>query len=156
MMAFVSFYRGPLMLNVSADIAAVFKKALEMINHSHSPYSQLKVVAALKLKKPKDTVVFGVNVENASFGATFCAERSAIVAAQSQLGGPLEAQYLMVLSSREGEPIPPCGLCLQVIQEFFPPELPIYLGGFNGLMQSWFFKDLLPRAFAADQLPNNS
>lgn len=140
------------MLNVTPEVEKIHRQTQSVLKNSHSPYSGLQVACALKLKG-QDQPVFGVNVENASYGATICAERSAIVRALSEKGGPLEIDYLLVISSYQGEPISPCGICLQVLAEFVTPQLKIYLGDCTSVVREGFFKDFLPQAFSKESLP---
>ncbi|MCK8058109.1 MULTISPECIES: cytidine deaminase [unclassified Fusibacter] len=87
--------------------------AIETTKLAYAPYSKVQVGAALLGKSGK--VYTGVNVENVSFGATNCAERTAIFKAVSE--GELEFTAIAVASSLD-HPITPCGICRQVIAEF--------------------------------------
>lgn len=89
---------------------------------SYSPYSHYAVGAALLCAD--GSIVCGCNVENASYGLTICAERSAVFQAVAQ--GKREFQALAVVGSGS-EPAWPCGACLQVLSEF-APTLTLYLG----------------------------
>ena len=89
------------------------KIAREVIHHSYSPYSGFKVAAALFANDGK--IYHGVNVENASFGLTNCAERSAIFTALS--AGARSFDTLVIYTPTK-EPVAPCGACRQVISEF--------------------------------------
>ena len=109
----------------------------------------------MKLKEP-DVCVPGVNVENASYGGTICAERSAIVSAVSQFGSNLSFDFAVVISTFDQGPIPPCGMCLQVFKEFVDDSFRIYLGDKNGLSQSFTMAEFLPHAFSSKQLPTDS
>jgi cytidine deaminase len=140
-------------MKISPHLIQAHKMAVAGLKKSYAPYSQLHVSAVIQLK-PGSTQVGGVNVENASYGATICAERSAIVSALSQLGGPLDLDFVLVISDFKGsDPIPPCGMCLQVIQEFAGPELPVYLGDEREIKKSFLLKELLPQAFNNKSLP---
>lgn len=89
---------------------------------AYSPYSKVQVSAALLCK---DGSVFkGVNVENSSYGATICAERSAIVSAISN--GNKDFVAIAISSNLEG-PISPCGICRQFLFEF-GGDLDVILG----------------------------
>src|SRR5947209_2601726 len=90
--------------------------ALEARQKAHSRYSQFQVGAALLTAEGQ--MVGGCNVENASYGAAICAERTAIVSAVSQ--GWTRFQALAVVADTS-TPCPPCGICRQVISEFFDP-----------------------------------
>ncbi|MEK6580085.1 MAG: cytidine deaminase, partial [Bdellovibrionota bacterium] len=83
--------------------------------NAYSPYSKVKVGAALRTRDGK--IFSGCNVENSSYGATVCAERVAIQKAVSELGGKIEIQELVVVTDAT-PPWTPCGICRQVIAEF--------------------------------------
>lgn len=127
------------------------KRAVEVLENSYSPYSKLRVSCALFIKEMNDFMV-GVNVENASFGATLCAERAAMVATCSRLG-TFSIEFAVIISDFKGEPIPPCGMCLQVFSEFAGGHLPIYLGNQKELIKEYQLKDFLPLAFSQQMLP---
>lgn len=115
--------------------------------HSHSPYSNYPVGAALKIKE-SDEWILGCNVENSSFGGTICAERSALCAARSQFGAftPVALVLITPVPAKTGSP---CGLCLQSLTEFCLGEFPICLSNPDGPQQIVQLKDLLPRPFQA-------
>src|SRR5579872_2981819 len=93
------------------------KQLLEQAHHAKekafAPYSKFKVGAALLGKSGK--VYLGCNVENASYGATICAERVAVVKAISE--GEKEFSSIAIVSS-SGDFTYPCGMCRQVMSEF--------------------------------------
>lgn len=113
------------------------KKALR---NSYAPYSRLKVGAAVLGGSGR--IYTGVNVENASYGLTVCAERVALYKAVSE--GEKSVKAVAVVSS-PGKRIIPCGACLQVIAEFGPGADIITLSakGFSPVKLTKF----LPRAF---------
>lgn len=136
---------------VSKALKEAHTLALKHLDCSHSPYSGLKVAAVVQLKQG---AIVGVNVENASYGATLCAERSALVSAVSQFGAPLDMDFILVISSFPGpEPIPPCGMCLQVLEELGRPDLPVYLGNQKEVKRQTTLAALLPQAFGRQSLP---
>lgn len=98
-------------------------KLLELLNNSYSPYSHFRVAAIVKMKDGKE--FNGVNVENASYGATICAERTAIVSAiaAGYKKDNFESLYVMCDNDKIGTP---CMLCRQVICEFFEKDKLIY------------------------------
>lgn len=141
------------MLKVDAQVVKAHQEVVKALQHSHAPYSGLHVAAAIKLKNSEQWVS-GVNVENASYGGTICAERSAIVSAISQFG-KTAFDCLIIISDAPGDsPIPPCGICLQVIKEFVGPDFDIYLGDAKHITRHLTLKDLLPQAFSGEMLPN--
>lgn len=95
----------------------VINKALETLKNSYSPYSNFKVGAAVLTSKMK--IFTGTNVENASFGATICAERSAIANAISN--GYKDITTIAIIADDNSDRniiVSPCGICRQVIAEF--------------------------------------
>jgi cytidine deaminase len=100
----------------------LIQRATEALSAAYAPYSGYRVGAALLCAD--GTVVTGCNIENASFGLTHCAERTALHAAVS--GG--RRQFRAIAIAASGEPAPfPCGACRQVLAEFCGPDLPVYI-----------------------------
>src|SRR5213079_1104474 len=91
--------------------------AVKVMENAHAPYSHFRVGAAILLSNGK--IFAGCNVENASYGMTNCAERTAIFAAVARLGPKIEIRAVAVTNDR-GVPCSPCGACRQVIYEFGP------------------------------------
>ncbi len=118
----------------------LIEKARKIKLNAYAPYSRYQVGAALLTR---DGEIFtGVNVENASFGLTVCAERIAIFNALSQGNQNLEA----IAISAQGEDIPyPCGACRQVMNEFNPDLIVILDSGHN--INVYSLRELLPMAF---------
>jgi cytidine deaminase len=87
------------------------------MKHAHAPYSNFRVGAALLTTK--GDVFVGCNVENASYGLTNCAERTAIFSAVAELGPTFEIRSIAVVND-QSVPCSPCGACRQVIYEFGP------------------------------------
>ena len=85
--------------------------------HASAPYSHFAVGAALLTADGK--IYGGCNVENASYGATNCAERTAVFSAVAELGPQMKVQAIAIVNGRD-VPCSPCGLCRQVIYEFGP------------------------------------
>lgn len=108
--------------------------------NSYAPYSHFQVGAALLTKTGK--LYLGCNIENASYGATNCAERTAIFKAVSE--GEREFERLAVAAG-DGSTAYPCGICLQVIHEFMP-EGSVILEK-EGELLSFSVKELLPHGF---------
>lgn len=126
------------------DLDRAVAVAAEARRHSHSPYSRFAVGAALKLKG-RDVYVPGCNVENASFGGTICAERSAVVSAVSQYG-KVEFESITVVTDSL-PPAYPCAFCRGVLSEFCGPELAVYLATPDGVKVTTTLGDLLPHPF---------
>ncbi len=112
---------------------------------AHAPYSGFQVGAALECRD--GTVVEGANVENASYGLTICAERSALAAAVT--GGRREFRRIVIHTSATG-PVAPCGACRQMLCEF-APDLEI-LSVYEGGEAHWVLSELLPHPFRAAAL----
>ena len=119
-------------------------QAIEARKRAYSPYSHYKVGAALLGKSGK--VYLGCNVENASYGHTVCAERTAVLKAVSE--GEREFEAIAVVTGNGGSP---CGACRQVMAEF-APELTIYIADKNGEYRTTTLSDLLPDMFTPKHL----
>ncbi len=116
------------------------RKAME---NAYVPYSKFHVGAALLTKTGK--VYTGCNIEIASFGATNCAERTAVWKAVSE-EGKLEIAKIAVTSD-EPDYIFPCGICRQVLAEFADDEMEVISTKANGEYKVVRFGDVLPNAF---------
>lgn len=120
----------------------MFKKALKVKENAYVPYSEFPLGAAVLTKD--GSIYTGVNIENASFSLTNCAERSAIFTAVSE--GKRKIEALLIVSSTEN-PVTPCGACRQVINEFADGEIEIIMMTENGKELSMKNTELLPGAF---------
>ncbi len=127
----------------------LYQKAREVMPNSYSIYSNFKVAAAIRMKDGK--IITGVNVENASFGLTNCAERSALFTAYS-MGYRKEDIEEMVITTEKDDIISPCGACRQVMRELMPFDTPIHLVSANGSSKTILNKELLPLAFDKEDL----
>ena len=127
----------------------VYKELLQIIKNSYSPYSKFETAAIVETDKG---FFKGVNVENASYGAGVCAERNAIFNAITLGAKKFKSMY--VISSSPRDDIVSCGLCLQVMAEFFEPTTPIYFFNINGKCKKYTFKQFLPYSFKSTQLHN--
>ena len=119
------------------------KQADQAAKQSYAPYSQFRVGAALLLTNGK--VVTGANVENASYGLTICAERSALVRAIAQFGPKIRIAAVAVANLNKS-PSPPCGACRQVLAEFTLPDAPVIFPTEDGT-RTMAFDELLPVGF---------
>ena len=108
---------------------------------AYAPYSKFRVGAAVLAGTGK--VYSGVNVENASFGLTICAERAAVFAAVG--AGEREIRAVAVVTEAE-RPTPPCGACRQVLWEFGSAAV-VVAANRTGGWREWRLRDLLPDAF---------
>ena len=126
----------------SKQNARLLRSARKAMQHAYAPYSQFKVGAALLTSKGK--VFNGCNVENASYGMTNCAERTAIFAAIAQSGPELNIRAIAVVND-QGVPCSPCGACRQVIYEF-GPDATVFFQSAKGWKQT-HITELLPEGF---------
>ena len=126
----------------------LIENALQAIKNSYSPYSNFRVGSAVLCSDGK--IYRGTNIENASYGLSICAERVAIFNAISN--GCKSIDAIAVISEPE-DPVPPCGACLQVIQEFASSrDMIVILRSINGNEKTYRLKDLLPVAFTKEEL----
>lgn len=128
-------------------VDTLINKATDMLEKAYVPYSHFPVGAALLTKEGE--VFSGCNIENASFGLTNCAERTAIFKAVSE--GKKEFEYLVVTGDTDG-PISPCGACRQVLAEFCGPDMPVLLTNNKGNKQITTVSELLPGAFKSEDM----
>lgn len=126
---------------------ALIARARDCLSRSYAPYSKLSVAAAVV--DDEGRIFTGVNVENASYGLTMCAERVAIFNAIA--GGATKLRALALVSSNAA-PLMPCGACRQVMAEFFDPSAPIYSGTSTESYKESTLGELLPDAFGANDL----
>ncbi|MGV3078656.1 cytidine deaminase [Streptococcus sp. 32226D021BW] len=115
---------------------------VENSRHAYVPYSHFPVSAVLVAK---DGQIFtGVNIENASFGLTNCAEKTAIFKAVSE--GVLDFSEIVIYGETE-KPISPCGACRQVMAEFFEQDLKVTLVAKDKSTVEMTVGELLPYSF---------
>lgn len=129
----------------------MFKKAKEAQKNAYVPYSEFPLGAAVLTED--GSIYTGVNIENASFSLTNCAERSAIFTAVSQ--GKRKIEALLIVSSTKN-PVPPCGACRQVIQEFADGDIEIVMMTTDGKELTMTSTELLPGAFSNNDLVKNN
>lgn len=129
------------------NIDQLIDKAKQAREYAYTPYSHFPVGAALVTKDGE--IVQGCNIENASFGLTNCAERTAIFKAVST--GKKDFQHLVVVADTEG-PVAPCGACRQVISEFCERDMPVTLTNLKGTTVQTTVAELLPGAFTPKDL----
>ena len=118
------------------------RAAAKVMKNAHAPYSNFHVGAAILLTNGK--IFSGCNVENASYGMTNCAERTAIFSAVAELGPKIEIQAVAVANDH-GVACSPCGACRQVIYEFGPNAV-VFFQGSKGPKQA-HITELLPEGF---------
>lgn len=124
----------------------LIKAAITAAQNSYSPYSGFKVGAALLTDDGK--VYLGCNIENAAYGPSNCAERTAIFKAVSE--GYRKFKAIAIVGGKDGDFkdfCPPCGVCRQVMSEFCDKDFVIYLGNKNLEYQKFTLSELLPHNF---------
>ncbi|HFI0254210.1 TPA: cytidine deaminase [Streptococcus suis] len=115
---------------------------VENSRYAYVPYSHFPVSAVLVAQNGQ--VFTGVNIENASFGLTNCAERTAIFKAVSE--GVLDFSEIVIYGETE-KPISPCGACRQVMAEFFEQDLKVTLVAKDKSTVEMTVGELLPYSF---------
>ena len=124
--------------------------AKEAMTHAYAPYSGYKVGAALLCRD--GSVVCGANIENAAYGPSNCAERTAIFTAVFE--GKREFEAIAVVGGKDGvasDFFPPCGVCRQVMLEFCDPDFMIYMGKQDGSYKAVLLSDFMPYGFRASE-----
>lgn len=127
----------------------LIQAAIEARKNAYVPYSKFQVGAAL-LADGK--VYGGCNVENASYGLTNCAERTAIFKAASE--GQRKIEAIAIVADTEG-PVSPCGACRQVIAEFSDENTKVYLTNLKGDVTEWTVAQMLPGFFQAHDMDHS-
>lgn len=118
-----------------------------LLEKAYVPYSKFPVAALLIDENGNKHK--GVNVENASFGLTLCAERNAITTAVTE---NMKKIKVLVVTGNTPEPISPCGACRQVIKEFSDSETVIILANKDNKYKIISLEELLPYSFGPEDL----
>lgn len=125
------------------------EKLLELLNKSYSPYSKFRVAAIIEMND--GSLIEGINVENASYGATICAERTAITSAVTK--GYKKGDFKRLHVMTDSKTISSCCfLCRQVIVEFFEMDAEVILYDKVGNTKSLAVKELCPYPFSEGDL----
>ena len=130
---------------------ALIEQAKLAMGRAYAPYSGFFVGAALLGRSGR--VYLGCNVENAAYGPSNCAERTAVFKAVSE--GERQFAAIAIVGGPGGriqDPCPPSGVCRQVLREFCPDAFPIYLCGADGRVQAFTLSQLLPESFSGSNL----
>lgn len=125
--------------------------ALGQLKYSYTPYSNFKVGAALLTKNEK--IYTGCNIENAAYGPSNCAERTAIFKAVSE--GEREFDAICIVGGADGivtDICPPCGVCRQVMMEFCKPDFQIILATSCDHYEIHSLEELIPMGFGPGNL----
>ena len=123
----------------------LISKAGQAMALAYAPYSHFHVGAAVLCDD--GSIYTGCNIENASYGATNCAERTAIFKAVSE--GHRHIKAIAICGGPDGDVYGeafPCGICRQVMSEFGEPDMPDYIGTDSDIKE-YTLADLLPHAF---------
>ena len=129
------------------ELAELARQAME---RAYAPYSGVQVGAALLTRQGK--VYLGCNIENAAYGPTNCAERTAFFKAVSE--GERDFQAIAVVGGKGGQIqdfFPPCGVCRQVMREFCRDDFRILLAK-PGAVKVMTLAQLLPQSFGPDNV----
>lgn len=121
-------------------------EAEKAIKYAHVPYSNFGVGAAVLTG---EGVFTGCNIENASYGLTNCAERTAIFKAISEGAEKIDA--IAVIADTK-DPVSPCGACRQVMVEFCDHDTKVYLANLFGDVTMHTVEELLPGAFQSKDM----
>ncbi|TBL67602.1 cytidine deaminase [Paenibacillus thalictri] len=116
---------------------------------AYTPYSKFKVGCALL--DGNGHVHLGCNVENAAYGPTNCAERTALFRAIAD-GVPRRTFQAIAIVGDTSRPITPCGVCRQVLIELCSPDMPVFMGNLSGEIEETTVGALLPGAFTEEDL----
>lgn len=130
------------------DKQELINEAFKAMENAYAPYSNYHVGAAILCKDGR--LFHGANIENASFGGTNCAERSAVFAAYSEGYRKDNIEALAIVS--DGNRVAaPCGICRQVLSELLNGDTPIYLSNGKESVDSCM-NELLPFQFSGEDL----
>lgn len=135
----------------AADASTVgrwLQRANVQRSRAHAGYSGFSVGAVVV--SADGNSYDGVNVENASYSLTMCAERVAI--GSMVAAGDRSGIALVAVAGPGQRPLTPCGACRQVIAEFARPDTPVVARAGDGTVARWRIDELLPAAFDADRL----
>lgn len=128
-------------------IEKLIRKAVEMLNFSYAPYSNFHVGAALLTSEGE--IFTGCNIENAAYGPTNCAERTAVFKAVSE--GKKNFVAIAIAGGKNGKIegfCPPCGVCRQVLAEFCKKDFEIILAKSTDEYKIMTLEQLLPESFS--------
>lgn len=131
------------------EVLKLIDKAIEARENAYAPYSNFKVGAAILLKN--GSYILGCNIENASYGLSNCAERTAIFKMISD-GYKKDDVIAMAIVGATKEPISPCGACRQVMNELLPKNCPIILANLDKKYIEYSNDSLLPYSFTEECL----
>lgn len=129
------------------NVQELIAEAMKAKENAYVPYSHFRVGAALLTESNR--VYTGCNIENVSYGATNCAERTAVFKAVSE--GEREFKAI-VITGDNGDYLPPCGICRQVLLEFGKDSMEVILANSIEDYKVTTLGELLPGAFSSKNL----
>jgi len=132
---------------IPSSVKKIWKSAVKAQKNAYSRYSKFPVGAAFQVGSK---IYSGCNVENVSYGATICAEQTAIVKAVSE--GKRKNYKDLVVVTKTKNAVSPCGRCLQMINEFCSPNLNIWIATPKKIHGCYKLKDLFPGKFSKADL----
>lgn len=130
------------------EIEKLIAETIENKKNSYSPYSNFRVSALVKTKSGK--IFKGVNIENAAYSPTICAERSALASAISHG----EKEFSHIIINGDSKDTFPCGVCRQFIREFADTDTKIVIANSTDDYKIYTIEDLLPHSFSKKDLDN--
>lgn len=122
----------------------LIEKAREVLSNAYCPYSDYRVGAAVLTEK--GNIYTGCNVENSSYGASNCAERTAVFKAVSE--GEKSFSAIAVFTDEGNDPPFPCGICRQVLTEFCSPDMPVIIYDGEKSVYNFTLEELIPFSFS--------
>jgi cytidine deaminase len=131
------------------DYDKLYQEVTKVALNAYVPYSKFHVGAALLMAD--GTIISGANIENASYGLTNCAERSALFTAYSRGYQKQDIKGMMIIGPTKG-PVSPCGACRQVMSELIDENVEVVLTNYTHQDFLVKVKDLLPFGFAKENL----
>ncbi len=129
-----------------SEYPQLIEKAREALNNAYCPYSSYKVGAAIQTEGGK--IFTGCNIENGSYGASNCAERTAIFKAVSE--GEKTFSAMAIFTEEGNDPPFPCGICRQVLSEFCSADMKILVYDGEKSLYNFTLDELLPYSFKFD------
>lgn len=131
------------------QVERLLEEAKASMELAYVPYSQFRVGAALLHESGH--IYRGCNIENAAYGPTNCAERTALFSAIAQGAKPGSFTAIAVIGDTTG-PITPCGVCRQVLVELCAPQMQVIMSNLKGDCKVMTVAELLPGAFTPSSL----
>ena len=123
------------------ELKKAYEKAKNIRQFAYAPYSRFKVGACFKCTD-EASYFSGFNIENASYPAGMCAERTALYSMAVQLGRTPVPEFLVIVTDTDYA-LGPCGQCLQVMTEFCPPDMPVHTANLQNIQNTTSLKDLI-------------